>query len=263
MLGPRWIVLATSGLAALAAFGVVVAAAGIAGSPDGAGANGHGQVAGTVSASAPGDSASGGAGVTGFAMASASGDVAFKAGSPSATTAPADSASVSSEMATVPSGSTTQDASVVEPHANGHGCDDVIHGDDRTPGPGGPVGCTVGNSGDNRQNGAKAASTATATGTAASGGTPAAATPAGAEGDDPHANGHGCDDILLGGDATPGPGGPVGCTVGNSGSHRKNGAGAATETPTPSAAGATTTSPGQSGAAKGGKGGASGKPGKP
>jgi hypothetical protein len=62
-------------------------------------------------------------------------------------------------------------------HSNGHGCDDIIHGDGATHGPGGPVGCTVGNSGDHRQNGASggdATSTATPTTSDAS---PAAATP--------------------------------------------------------------------------------------
>ena len=50
----------------------------------------------------------------------------------------------------------------------------------------------------------------------------------------PHENGKGCDDVLFAMGEPPfaSPGGPVGCEVGNSGEHRKNGA-KATETPVP------------------------------
>lgn len=50
----------------------------------------------------------------------------------------------------------------------------------------------------------------------------------------PHENGKGCDDVLFANGEPPfaSPGGPVGCDVGNSGDHRKNGANAA-ETPAP------------------------------
>ena len=124
-------------------------------------------------------------------------------------------------------------------HTNGHGCDDIIHAEDRTPAPGGPVGCEVGNSGEHRQNGKTATATATGTATATPSGT-AAASPAGAS--DPHANGHGCDDVnpaVI--DHQPSHGGPVGCTVGNSGDHRQNGAGAATSTATASGTAAAST----------------------
>src|SRR5436190_13311216 len=62
------------------------------------------------------------------------------------------------------------------------------------------------------------------TGTPGTPGTPGTTPSATLTGSDPHSNGHGCDDIIHGGDATPGPGGPVGCTVGDSGDHRQNGA---------------------------------------
>ena len=110
-----------------------------------------------------------------------------------------------------------QAEAAVEAHADGHGCDDVnpavVAG---APAPGGPADCVVGNSGDHRQNGAAA--------TASAGGGLGAGSQASA---DAHANGHGCDDVnpaVLTG--TPAPGGPVGCSVGNSGDHRKNGAAA-------------------------------------
>ena len=58
---------------------------------------------------------------------------------------------------------------------------------------------------------------------------PVAAVPEDAPSDeatDPHANGKGCDDVLFGQGEPPfaSPGGPVGCEVGNSADHRKNGA---------------------------------------
>ena len=137
------------------------------------------------------------------------------------------------------------------PHSNGHGCDDIIHAEDRTPTPGGPVGCTVGASGDHRQNGKTATATPTAASPSATGTVSASATKA-----DPHSNGHGCDDIIHAEGRTPGPGGPVGCTVGNSGDHRQNGAhGAATATETATASG--TGSPGSTAAS--GRPGNSGK----
>ena len=121
------------------------------------------------------------------------------------------------------------------PHTNGHGCDDIIHAEGATPSAGGPVGCTVGNSGDHRQNG-KHQATATPTATGSATATPTPDSDADTK-TDPHANGHGCDDIIHGPDATPGAhGGPVGCTVGNSGDHRQNGQhgnGSGTATPTP------------------------------
>lgn len=119
-------------------------------------------------------------------------------------------------------------AAANDPHANGKGCDDIIHAEDRTPAPGGALGCTVGNSGDHRQNGKTATSTATPTATGT-----AAASPTG-EKADPHANGHGCDDVnpaVI--DGTPSHGGPVDCAVGNSAGHRQNGKNAATATPAP------------------------------
>jgi hypothetical protein len=131
-----------------------------------------------------------------------------------------------------PSGTATH----ADPHSNGEGCDDIIHGGTATPGPGGPVGCTVGNSGDHRQNGKTATPTGTATGTptgtATDSPTPDATdtgTPT-ASANDPHSNGHGCDDVNPAvTDGQPSHGGPVGCTVGNSGDHRQNGK--ATSTP--------------------------------
>jgi hypothetical protein len=77
---------------------------------------------------------------------------------------------------------------------------------------------------------------AAATETPTPGGTPAAgATPdATATKMPPHENGKGCDDVLFANGEPPfaSPGGPVGCDVGNSGDHRKNGA---KSTPTPDA----------------------------
>ena len=74
--------------------------------------------------------------------------------------------------------------------------------------------------------------TPTATGTPVPGETAAAAPEATKT--PPHENGKGCDDVLFANGEPPfaSPGGPVGCEVGNSGEHRKNGANA-TETPVP------------------------------
>lgn len=128
-------------------------------------------------------------------------------------------------------------------HANGHGCDDVLFAATATPGPGGPVGCTVGNSGPHRQNGLDhGAKSATATVTASA--SPSASPSPGATAQDPHANGKGCDDVLFAAGRTPAPGGPIGCTVGNSGGHRQNGLHghvAATASPSAAAAGSTST----------------------
>ena len=124
-------------------------------------------------------------------------------------------------------------ATKADPHSNGHGCDDIIHAADRTPTPGGPVGCAVGESEGHRQNGKTATAASTSAATGATSTTSASATKA-----DPHSNGHGCDDIIHAEDRTPAPGGPVGCTVGNSGDHRQNGAhGAATASETATASG--------------------------
>ena len=124
-------------------------------------------------------------------------------------------------------------SSTVDPHNDGNGCDDIIHAADRTPGPGGPIGCTVGNSGDHRQNG-KNFATATPTDTATATDTPTDATPTADATDsaDPHSNGHGCDDVNPAvTDGQPNHGGPVDCTVGNSGDHRQNGKNGGTATP--------------------------------
>jgi len=134
-------------------------------------------------------------------------------------------------------------------HTNGHGCDDVLFSAAATPGPGGPVGCTVGNSGPHRQNGLahganSATATATATGTASA--SPSASPSPDATVQGPHANGKGCDDVLFAAGRTPAPGGPIGCTVGNSGGHRQNGLHgnvAATASPSAAAAGSTSTTP--------------------
>jgi hypothetical protein len=53
-----------------------------------------------------------------------------------------------------------------DPHKNGNGCDDVLFKDGtKTPSPGDPVGCTVGNSADHRQNGLHGQATTAATDT--------------------------------------------------------------------------------------------------
>ncbi len=126
-------------------------------------------------------------------------------------------------------------SSAIAAHTNGHGCDDIIHAPDRTPAPGGPFGCEVGNSGEHRQNGKSPTGTATATPTGTS--TPTGTAAASPTGDhaDPHANGHGCDDVnpaVI--DHQPSHGGPVGCDVGNSADHRQNGKSAATAIAVPS-----------------------------
>lgn len=151
-----------------------------------------------------------------------------------------------SPEATGTAASGTPAAAAATAHTNGHGCDDIIHGEDGTPGPGGPVGCQVGNSGDHRQNGKKLAdAAATATETATSTPTPDATPTSAAEKKDPHDDGHGCDDIIHAEDRTKGtPGGPIGCEVGNSADHRQNGLhGAHASTPEPETTpGATPTS---------------------
>jgi len=155
----------------------------------------------------------------------------------------ADATDTSTATATATDTSTAIAATSADPHSNGHGCDDIIHAAAFTPGPGGPVGCTVGNSGDHRQNGVTSTATPTPTDTTTATSTTTAtdtttASTATAE-SDPHANGHGCDDVNpadLGQGASPG--GPVGCTVGNSGDHRQNGTNAATPTMTTTTAAA-------------------------
>ncbi len=136
-------------------------------------------------------------------------------------------------------------AEAQEAHANGDGCDDVLFAATATPGPGGPVGCTVGNSGSHRQNGLEHGNkSATATGIASA--SPSASSSPDATRQDPHANGKGCDDVLFAAGRTPVPGGPVGCTVGNSGGHRQNGLHgnvATTASPSAPAAGSTSTTP--------------------
>lgn len=96
----------------------------------------------------------------------------------------------------------------------------------------------------NTANAAVAASaTPSPTGTATAAPSPAAApTGTATQKPSPHENGKGCDDVLFANGEPPfaSPGGPVGCEVGNSGAHRKNGAtpeasptGTATPTATP------------------------------
>ena len=126
-------------------------------------------------------------------------------------------------------------------HSDGHGCDDVLFADGtKTPTPGGPADCTVGASGDHRQNGKH-----TATATSSASATASATASASATGDDPHANGHGCDDVMFkDGRHQAQPGGPVGCTVGNSGEHRQNGLhGHGASSPTPTATATETSTP--------------------
>ncbi|MCK9519731.1 MAG: hypothetical protein M0R74_12020, partial [Dehalococcoidia bacterium] len=134
-------------------------------------------------------------------------------------------------------------------HTNGHGCDDVLFANGR--GPGGPIGCDVGNSGPHRKNGVPKE---TPTGTPAAQ-EPGTSTPPTADDDgttsepgsdsstapDPHANGRGCDDVLA--TNGRGPGGPVGCEAGNSGPHRQNGAKNAAPGPTEAASPGTTDQP--------------------
>lgn len=123
-------------------------------------------------------------------------------------------------------------------HENGHGCDDIIHSAGVAPGPAGPVGCDVGNSGDHRQNGVSDEDEGV-NDEGDDAGTPEdAATPT-EDKTDPHANGHGCDDVNHAvGEHEPTLGGPVGCEVGNSGEHRQNGVdhGAPDEDAAPSSA---------------------------
>lgn len=115
--------------------------------------------------------------------------------------------------------SAAQPDAAANAHENGHGCDDIIHSADASPGPGGPVGCDVGNSGDHRQNGVSDDDEGDDAASPEDVATPAE------DKTDPHANGHGCDDVNhAGGEHEPTPGGPVGCDVGNSGEHRQNGA---------------------------------------
>jgi hypothetical protein len=124
-------------------------------------------------------------------------------------------------------------AAATAAHEDGNGCDDVLFANGEPPfaTPGGPVGCEVGNSADHRQNGVDR--------DADDGEDQDEDTPD--EGDDSddgedsgpsdaataaHENGKGCDDTLFANGEPPfaSPGGPVGCEVGNSGEHRKNGA---------------------------------------
>lgn len=96
--------------------------------------------------------------------------------------------------------------------------------------PGSTPGNTANAPGLNQTDVAAATETPTPGGTPAAGATPDATTTK----TPPHENGKGCDDVLFANGEPPfaSPGGPVGCDVGNSGEHRKNGA---KETPTPDA----------------------------
>lgn len=161
-----------------------------------------------------------------------------------------------------PSPSGTALSAAEAAHTNGLGCDDILWANGR--GPGGPIGCEVGNSGSHRQNGANkatATSTPEATETATPTETPTEEAAPEDEGFDPHANGKGCDDVLA--TNGRGPGGPVGCEVGNSGEHRQNGAKNATVEPTSTATTEPTSEPTamESGSKVTGKGKANGSAG--
>jgi len=157
--------------------------------------------------------------------AAASSDQASTAGIPATALAAANPQARSSlSTSTVldsPEGdvSAEQAEAAVNAHENGHGCDDLIHAADAAPGAGGPVGCDVGNSGDHRQNGVSDDDAGADAASPEDASTPAQ------DKADPHANGHGCDDVNhANGEHEPTHGGPVGCDVGNSGDHRQNGA---------------------------------------
>lgn len=140
-----------------------------------------------------------------------------------------------------PGGGTAEATGTPEPlsaamaaHTDGNGCDDVLFADGmHAPTPGGPADCTVGNSGEHRQNGRRfATGTASATADASASPSPTASSTA----TGPHANGKGCDDVLFkDGARPPVKGGPAGCTVGNSADHRQNGKEKGTPTAEPSA----------------------------
>jgi hypothetical protein len=121
-------------------------------------------------------------------------------------------------------GTSAADASKPAPHENGLGCDDTLFANGAPPfaTAGGPVGCSVGNSGDHRQNGVNGNGGSSQTDDSDTSGSTSennAAT-------DAHNDGHGCDDTLFANGTPPfaTPGGPAKCTVGNSGDHRQNGA---------------------------------------
>ena len=219
-------------LAVLAACGAMTAAAALTPEPAAPSASKTSALttsASTSSATATGTSTPTTA--TASAPASAIGDEGAdsggEGGGESASTVGSTPGGTASASATA-TGTGVAAAAANDPHTNGNGCDDIIHAEDRKPAPGGALGCTVGNSGDHRQNGKTATSTATPTATGT-----AAASPTG-EKADPHANGHGCDDVnpaVI--DGTPSHGGPVDCAVGNSAGHRQNGKNAATATPAP------------------------------
>jgi len=183
-----------------------------------------------------GITASGAAGTPGPGTVAAPGAIVAAAttdGAPAPTTEAAGSASP------------TDASQTSGPHQNTKGCDDTLFANGSPPfaTPGGPTGCTVGNSGDHRQNGMK--SDDSATDAAATSDTTGAAGPKVEDKAGPHANGNGCDDTLFANGTPPfgTPGGPVGCTAGSSGEHRQNGVkhsggGADTSGATPGTSGA-------------------------
>lgn len=183
-----------------------------------------------------GITASGAAGTPGPGTVAAPGAIVAAAttdGAPAPTTEAAGSASP------------TDASQTSGPHQNTKGCDDTLFANGSPPfaTPGGPTGCTVGNSGDHRQNGMK--SDDSATDAAATSDTTGAAGPKVEDKAGPHANGNGCDDTLFANGTPPfrTPGGPAGCTAGSSGEHRQNGVkhsggGADTSGATPGTSGA-------------------------